>query len=87
MENKHDVYRGKECTEKFYESLREHANKVINFEKEKMNLLTKEQKKSDQNANICYICKEKFEDKHAKDIGTIVIIHGNIEVLRIACAI
>ena len=45
MENKHDVYRGKECTEKFYESLREHANKVINFEKEKMKLLTKEQKK------------------------------------------
>ena len=37
--------RGKECTEKFYESLREHANKVINFEKEKMKLLTKEQKK------------------------------------------
>ena len=29
IKNKHDVYRGKDCLEKFYESLREHALKII----------------------------------------------------------
>ena len=28
---------------------------------------TKEQYESYENAKICYICKEKFEDKYAKD--------------------
>ena len=32
-----------------------------------MKLLTKEQQKSYQNAKICYICKEKVEEKHAKN--------------------
>ena len=32
-----------------------------------MKLLTNEQKKLYQNAKIYYICKEKFEEKHAKD--------------------
>ena len=31
IENKHDVYRGKDCMKKFCESLREHALKIINF--------------------------------------------------------
>ena len=31
-----------------------------------MKLLAKEQQESHENARICYICKEKFEDKHAK---------------------
>ena len=35
MENKHDVYRGKNCMKKFCESLREHALKIINFKKKK----------------------------------------------------
>ena len=51
---------------KFCKSLREHAMEIINFEKKKMRLLTNEQQKSYQNTKICYICKEKFEDKHAK---------------------
>ena len=29
-ENKHDVYRGKDCMKKFCELLREHAMKIIN---------------------------------------------------------
>ena len=29
-----------------------------------MKLLTKEQQESYENAKICYICKEKFENKH-----------------------
>ena len=36
---------------------------IINFKKKKMMLLTKEQHKSSQNAEMCYICKEKFENK------------------------
>ena len=58
-------------------------------------LLTSEQQKSYENAKICYICQEKFKDKHAKDkkyckfvnLGTTVIIQVNMEVLRIAYVI
>ena len=35
IENKHDVYRGKDCMKKFFESLREHAMKIVNFKKKK----------------------------------------------------
>ena len=56
-ENMDDVYRGKDCMKKFCKFLREHAVKVINTKKKKMKLLTKEQQKSYEIANICYICK------------------------------
>ena len=52
---------------KFCEFLREHAVKIINFKKKKMKLRTKEQQESNENAKICYICKEKFENKSLKD--------------------
>ena len=58
VKNKHDVYRGKGCMKKFFEFLREHAMKIINFKKKKMKLLTKEQQESYENANICHICKK-----------------------------
>ena len=32
-----------------------------------MKLLTKEQQESCENTKICYICKEKFENKYLKD--------------------
>ena len=41
--------------------------KIINFKKEKMKSLTKKQQKSNENAKICYICQEKFENKYVKD--------------------
>ena len=63
IENKH----GKDCMKKFCEFLREHAMKIIDFKKKKMKLLTKEQQESYENAKICYICKEKFENKYLKD--------------------
>ena len=47
--------------------LREHAIKIINFKKKIMKFLTKEQQESYENAKICYICKEKFENKYLKD--------------------
>ena len=65
IENKYDVYRGKERMKKFCEFLKEHT--MINFKKKKMKLLTKERQESYENAKICYICKEKFENKYLKN--------------------
>ena len=36
IENKHDVYRGKDCKKKFCKSLREHAMKIIHLKKKKV---------------------------------------------------
>ena len=60
IENRHDIYRGKDCIKKFSEFLTEHAIKIIYFKKKKIKLLTKEQKKSYENAKLYYICKVKF---------------------------
>ena len=51
IENKEDTYRGEDCMKKFCESLREHAVKIINFEKTK----------------ICYIWKQEFKYKYTND--------------------
>ena len=67
IESKHDEYRGKDCMKKFCESLREHATKIINFKKKNRKSLTNEQQNSYENSKICYICKEKFEDKNPTD--------------------
>ena len=67
IENKHDMYRGKDCMKKLCEFLREHAMKIINFKKKKRKLLTKEQQESYENSKICYIYKEKVESKYLKD--------------------
>ena len=42
IENKHDVYRGKDCMKKFCEFLREHAMEKIILKKEVTNKLTAE---------------------------------------------
>ena len=58
----------KRSHEKNCESLRQHEMKLINFIKKKiMKLLTKEQQESYENAKICYLGKEKHENKHLKD--------------------
>ena len=38
-----------------------------NFKKKKMNFFKKEQQEQHENAETCYICKEKFENKYLKD--------------------
>ena len=43
IENKHYVYRGKDCMKKFCKFLRQHSVKIINFKKKKMKFLAKEQ--------------------------------------------
>ena len=44
---------------KFCESFREHATKIINFKKNKLNLLINHQQESYENVKIYYICKGK----------------------------
>ena len=40
--------------------LREHATKVINYEKKEMMPLTKKEKKMHNKQKVCYICKKGF---------------------------
>ena len=61
IESKYDLYKSKGCKKTFCELLREHAVKIINFEKKKIKLITKEQEESYENTKICYICKKKLK--------------------------
>ena len=58
--NKLGYYRGKNCMKNFCLDLREHATKIISYEKKEMILLTKEEKKTHRTSRKCYICKKKF---------------------------
>ena len=40
--------------------LREHATKVISYEKKEMIPLTKKQEKKHNNQKVCHICKKRF---------------------------
>ena len=53
----------------FCDSLREHAMKIIKFKMKKINLLPKEQQKSNEYAKNCYICKDQFEYVKDKKIS------------------
>ena len=57
------VHRSKDCMKKFCEFSREHKKKIIDFKQEKTTL-AKEQHEWNENAKICYICKEKTESKY-----------------------
>ena len=58
--NKLDHYRGKNCMKKFCLDLREHATKIINYEKKEMIPLTKKEEKKHNKQEVCYICKKGF---------------------------
>ena len=69
--NKLDYYRGEDCMKKFCLNLREHATKIINYEKKKMMPLTKNEEKNHNKQTVCYICKKEFntddsDKKHHK---------------------
>ena len=59
-ENKNDYYRGEDCMKKFCLDLREHATKIINYEKKKMIPLTKKEEKKHNEQKVCHICKKEF---------------------------
>ena len=56
--NKLDHYRGKNCIKNFYLDLREHATKIIDYEKKKMIPLTKLEEKKHSKQEVCYIYKK-----------------------------
>ena len=58
--NKLDYYRGKSCMKHFCLDLREHATKIINYEKKEMIPLTKEGKEFHNMQKVCHICKRIF---------------------------
>ena len=51
---------------KFCKDLREHATKIINYEKKKMITLTTEEKIHYNEQEICYICKKEFDKSDKK---------------------
>ena len=69
IENKHTLNCGKNCMKKFCECLREHAKNIIDFEKQKSLSLTKEELKSHQDANVCYICGKRILKKLPESIN------------------
>ena len=69
--NKLVYYRGDDCMKKFCKDLRDHATKIINYEKKDMIPLTKKEEKHHNNQKVCYICKKEFntddnDKKHHK---------------------
>ena len=52
---------------KFSKDLREHASKIIDYEKKKMILLTTEEKIYHNKQKICYICKKEFNNNEKKN--------------------
>ena len=59
--NKLNYCRGKDCTKRFCEDLRNHATKIINYEKKKIIPLTTEEKTNFNNQKVWYICKKEFD--------------------------
>ena len=67
--SKLNFYRGEDCMKKFCKDLREHATKIINYEKKDMMPLTKKEQENYNNQKVCYICKkglDKSDKKHYK---------------------
>ena len=60
IEDKHTLFRRKDCMKKFCNSLREHAKKYNWFWKEKMVPLTREELTSYQDAKVCYTCGKRI---------------------------
>ena len=59
--NKLNYYRGKDCMKKFCKDLKEHATRIINYEKKKIIPLTKEEKINYNDQKVCYKCKKEFD--------------------------
>ena len=64
--NKLNHYRGKDCMKKFCKDLKEHATRIINYEKKKIIPLTKEEKINYNDQKVCYICKKELDKNNKK---------------------
>ena len=88
IENKHALYRRKDCMKKYYSSLRDYATNILNFEKDKTLPLTKEVLTLHQDAINCYICekgilKSLLKVKIIANLRIIATVQGNIDTQRI----
>ena len=61
IENKHDVYRGKEYLKRLCEYVRTSTMKIISFENKKIKLLTKEEQKLYKNAKKMLYLSRKLK--------------------------
>ena len=64
--NKLNYYRGKDSMKKFGKDLKEHATRIINYEKKTIIPLTKEEKINYNDQQICYICQTEFDKSDKK---------------------
>ena len=60
--NKLSCYRGEDCMKRFCKDLKKHATKIIDFKKKTIIPLTKEEEDNYNKENICYICKNDFNN-------------------------
>ena len=90
VKNKLDYYRGKNCMKNFCLDLREHATKIIDYEKKEMIPLTKKIREKHNKQEVCHICKKGFSaddsNKNIIRLEIIVTILENIEVLLMISA-
>ena len=84
--NKLDYYRGEDCMKKFCKDLREHATKIINYEKKDLIPLTKKEEKHHNKQKVCYIYKKEFNTDDS-DKKHHVVMRENIEVQLIISVI
>ena len=88
--NKLDYYRGKNCMKNLCLDLKEHATKIINYEKKEMIPLTKKEEKTHNKGEVCHICKKDLvptiTTKNIIRLEIIVTILENIGVLLMISA-
>ena len=79
--NKFDYYRGKNCLKNFCLDLREHATKIIDYEKKDMTALTNKKTKIHRKQKVCYICKKDLTLMIKKYYKVIVIHYHSHSIL------
>ena len=67
VKNNLDCYKSEDCVESSCKDLKEHAMKIINYEKNEMIKLTYEENKYYEIQTVCYICKKEFSDDDDDD--------------------
>ena len=92
-ENKHNVYRGRDCIKRFCSDLKELATKIINYEEKEMIPLTDNENKNVKKnvtcvkKNFVIIKMKKRNLKYTKKLEIIVLIQENLEEQLIAFVI
>ena len=59
-QEKHSFYRGRDFIKKVNKDLKEHTTIMTNFEEKEMIPLTDSENKSDEEQEVCHICKKEF---------------------------